>query len=122
MDINEKKRMNNTALALILALITSFTSLGTALINRASSDSKSERDVANIEEIVKAIGVIDERSLLAYLAMSPSELERAKLILSMRQNDQLESFTALKSSGSNPFLNVSHLDIKLIDELKIDIK
>ena len=119
---NNNNKLSNSSLAIMLALITSFTSLGTALINRSSSDEKSVKDVANIEEIVKAIKIIDERSLLSYLALAPSQLERAKLILTMRKDDQLKSFTSLKSSGSNPFLDVSHLDIKLIDELKIDIK
>lgn len=74
----ENKKVNNTVVAIVLALITSFTSLTTAYITRNDTDKSNVVTKENFDNLVKAIKKLDERSLITYMSLSEEEFIKAK--------------------------------------------
>lgn len=85
----ENKKINSTVLAIALALITSFTSLGTAYITSSNSDKSSVITKENFDNLVKAIKQLDERSLIAYMSLSEEEVKRARDRIEYQKNGRI---------------------------------
>ena len=85
----ENKKINSTVLAIALALITSFTSLGTAYITSSNSDKSSVITKENFDNLVKAIKQLDERSLITYMSLSEEEVKRARDRIEYQKNGRI---------------------------------
>ena len=85
----ENKKINSTVLAIALALITSFTSLGTAYITSSNSDKSSVITKENFDNLVKAIKQLDERSLITYMSLSEEEVKRARDRIEYQRNGRI---------------------------------
>lgn len=90
-DQNKKtdKKIDSTLLAILLALITSFTSLGTAYITSNNSDKSSAITKENFDNLVKAIKQLDERSLITYMSLSEEEVKRARDRIEYQRNGRI---------------------------------
>lgn len=89
MEENENKKINSTVLAILLSLITSFTSLGTAYITSSNSDKSSAITKENFDNLVKAIKQLDERSLITYMSLSEEEVKRSRDRIEYQRNGRM---------------------------------
>lgn len=89
MEENENKKINSTILAILLSLITSFTSLGTAYITSSNSDKSSAITKENFDNLVKAIKQLDERSLITYMSLSEEEVKRSRDRIEYQRNGRM---------------------------------
>lgn len=89
MEENENKKINSTILVILLSLITSFTSLGTAYITSSNSDKSSAITKENFDNLVKAIKQLDERSLITYMSLSEEEVKRSRDRIEYQRNGRM---------------------------------
>lgn len=129
----ENKKINSTVLAIALALITSFTSLGTAYITSSNSDKSSVITKENFDNLVKAIKQLDERSLISYMSLSEEEVKRARdrieyqrngRILNdiIKSNDKSVRVPASMKVEEKKDMNPDFLERRLFDNVDVKMK
>ena len=129
----ESKKINSTVLAIALALITSFTSLGTAYINSNSNDKNNVITKENFEELIRAIKKLDERSLITYMSLTEDEVKRARDRIEYQKNGKsLNNIIRSKDKSApipsslktfvEPKENARHLDTGLIENVEVKMK
>jgi hypothetical protein len=133
MSDSQDKKINSTVLAIALALITSFTSLGTAYINSSSNDKNNVITKENFEELIRAIKKLDERSLITYMSLTEDEVKRARDRIEYQKNGKsLNNIIRSKDKSApvpsslkifvEPKENARHLDTGLMENVEIKMK
>ena len=115
---DENKKVNNTVVAIALALITSFTSWTTAYITRNNTDKSNVVTKENFDSLVKAIKMLDERSLVTYMSLSEEEFIKAKRRLEYQSNFKtivLSAEVPGASNSSNKSLNKSFVRVPEVE-------
>ena len=116
-DIGNNK---NIWLVIVLTLMTSLTSLGTALINSSSNIDKKELLLfkKDLKNIVNTVNLLNERSSLSYLGMSEESLDRSAKSYAL----VLTSVTFSRLCKEKSFLESVSQPTKEITEIYGDIE